>query len=191
MSNIVKLECLCGAVKGELNVVPGAFFHISCLCCDCQKFASRLNNQDKILDEHGGTELFQTYPSFMKITEGLDNIRGMRFGNKGLYRWHTTCCNMPVANTMDSSKVPFVGVSAKLIKFSDEQDKMAILGPVTMKAFGKYSIGEMPEDAHARFPISYMPKILSFMVKGMFKKMNNPSPFFNGKEPVAKIDVIS
>jgi hypothetical protein len=49
----------------------------------------------------------------------------------------------------------------------------------------------MPEDAHARFPISYMPKILGFMVKGMFNKMNNPSPFFNGKEPVAKKDVIS
>jgi hypothetical protein len=34
-----------------------------------------------------------------------------------------------------------------------------------MKAFG-----EMPKDAHARFPLSYMPKIIGFMLKGMLTK---------------------
>ena len=91
----------------------------------------------------------------------------------------------------NSSKVPFAGVSVKLMKFANEQEKMKILGPVTMKAFGKYSIGEMPKDAHPKFPISYMPKIIGFMLKGLFRKMNNPSPFFNGKEPIAKVNVLS
>ena len=49
---------------------------------------------------------------------------------------------------------------------------MEVLGPVTMKAFGKYSIGEIPKDAHLKFPISYMPKILGFMLKGIFGKKN-------------------
>ncbi|MCF6322824.1 MAG: DUF6151 family protein [Gammaproteobacteria bacterium] len=191
MSNIVALECLCGTVKGKLDVVPGSFFHVHCLCCDCQSFASHLNNGEKILDKHGGSELFQTYPAFMDISEGQDKIGCVQLGEKGLYRWHTTCCNMPLANTMSSSKIPFVGVSVKLMQFVSEEKKMETLGPVTMKAFGKYSIGEMPKDAHPKFPISYMPKILGFMLKGMFKKKYNPSPFFNGKEPVAKVNVLS
>jgi len=190
VSNIVELECLCGTVKGTIKVLPGAFFHVHCLCCDCQKFASYLNNKENILDEHGGSELFQTYPNFMKITEGQDKIRGVQLGRKGLYRWHTACCNMPIANTMSSSKIPFVGVSVKLMKFDDEHGKNEILGPVTIKAFGKYSVGDMPKDAHPRFPISFMPKILGFMLKGMLRKRNTPSPFFNGNEPVVKVDVM-
>lgn len=191
MSEIVSLKCYCGTVKGKLKVVKGSFFHVHCLCCDCQKFASHLNNKEDILDEHGGSELLQTYPAFMEITEGKDKINCVQLQDKGLYRWHTSCCNMPLANTMNSSKVPFVGVSVKLMQFDSEQEKSRILGPITMKAFGKYSIGEMPKDTHPKFPISYMPKILGFMLRGMFKKKNTPSPFFNGNEPVSKVRVLS
>lgn len=84
-----------------------------------------------------------------------------------------------------------MGVSVKFMQFVNEQEKMETLGPITMKAFGKYSIGEMPKDAHPRFPISYMPKILGFMLKGVLGKKNSPSPFFKGREPVAKANVLS
>jgi len=191
MSKIVELGCVCGTVKGTLKVVPNAFFHVQCLCCDCQNFASHLNNQKNILDEHGGSDLLQTYPQFMTITQGKEKIYGVQLANKGLFRWYTACCNMPLANTMNSSTVPFVGVTVTLMKFSSEQEKRQTLGPITMKAFGKYAIGEMPKDAHARFPISYIPKILGFMLKGIFGKKSSPSPFFNGKEPITKIDVLS
>jgi len=190
MSNIVKLACLCGQVTGRVKVIPKSFFHVHCLCCDCQNFASHLNNEENILNKYGASELFQTYPDLMEITEGQSKISAVQLKHKGLYRWHTTCCNMPLANTMSSSKIPFVGVSVKFMKFANEDEKMEILGPVTMKAFGKHSIGEMPKDAHAKFPISFMPKILGFMLKGMLMKKNNPSPFFSGKEPVVKINVL-
>ena len=191
MSSIVELECLCGTVKGNVKIVPGSFFHVHCLCCDCQMFASHLKNKDSILDAHGGSELFQTYPKFMQITAGQDKISGVQLKDKGIYRWHTSCCNMPIANTMSSAKIPFVGVSVKLMKFDSGQQKVETLGPVIMKAFGKYAIGEIPKDAHPKFPISFMPKIIRFMLKGVFRNMNAPSPFFNGKEPVAKVKVLS
>ncbi len=191
MSKIVDLECFCGAVKGRVNIVPGAYFHVHCFCCDCQSFASYLNNKEKILDEHGGSELFQTYPSLMEITEGLDKIDCVQLRDKGLFRWHTKCCNMPLANTMSSSKSPFVGMSVKLMQFADEQEKMEVLGPVTMKAYGKYAIGEMPKDVHPKFPISYIPKIITFMLKGRLGKKNDPSPFFREGEPVVKARVLS
>jgi hypothetical protein len=190
MSTIIDLSCMCGTVKGKLNVVKGSFFHIHCLCCDCQSFATHLNNKEKILDEHGGTELFQTYPAYMEITDGQENIGCVQLREKGLYRWHTKCCNMPLANTMRSSKLPFVGVSVKLMQFNSDQEKMEILGPVSMKAFGKYSIGKMPTDVHPKFPLSYMPKIIGFMLKGMLGKKNSPSPFFKDGAPVTKANVL-
>lgn len=185
MTNTVHLRCACGAVEGELKVVEGAYFHVQCLCCDCQRFAAHLNNGPSILDEHGGTELFQTYPAHIQITGGQQNIGCVQLSEKGLYRWHTTCCNMPVANTMRSPKTPFVGISVKLMQFADEQQKLATLGPITMKAFGRYAKGAMPPDAHVKFPLSYMPKIIGFMLKGMLGKKNIPSPFFKDGQPVA------
>jgi len=187
MSNIVSLKCSCGAVKGTLEVVPKSFFHVHCLCRDCQRFAKHLSNSNNILDEHGGTELLQTYPKFMKITEGKENIGGIQLNKNGLYRWHTTCCNMPMANTMNSSKIPFVGIPVTFMEFTSEKDKQDILGPVIMKAFGKYAMGKMPKDAHERFPLSFMPKILGFMIKGLVKKNYVPSPFFNGKNPIIPV----
>lgn len=190
MSNTIALACSCGSVKGEIQVTPGSFFHVQCLCCDCQDYATHLDQQT-IMDEHGGTDLFQTYPMYMQITKGQDKIACIQLREKGLYRWHTTCCNMPVANTMSSSKIPFVGIPVKLLKFNSEQEKMDLVGPVAMKAFGKYAIGEMPSDAHHKFPISYMPKILGFMIKGLIGKKNTPSPFFNGQDPIAEVNVLS
>jgi len=190
MSSIINLSCTCGAVKGKLSVVNRSYFHVHCLCSDCQSFASYLNNEDTILDQHGGTELYQTYPAYMSITEGYKNIGCVQLSKKGLYRWHTTCCNMPLANTMNSSKVPFVGVSVKFMQFDNEQEKLKIIGPVTMKAFGKSARGEMPVDAHPKFPLSYMPKIIGFMLKGVLCKQNNPSPFFTDGKPIVTPKVL-
>ena len=183
--------CIRDSVKGSVDVVQGSFFYVHCLCCDCQSFASHLGNEEKILDEHGGTELFQTYPAYMHISEGQDKIACLQLQEKGLFRWHTTCCDMPIANTLGSAKVPFVGMSVKLMKFASDEDKLETLGPVTVKAFGKHSIGEMPADVHARFPMSAMPKIIAFMLKGLFTKKNNPSPFFVDQKPIAKATVVS
>ncbi|MFT5422118.1 MAG: hypothetical protein ACI9D5_002885 [Candidatus Endobugula sp.] len=41
---------------------------------------------------------------------------------------------------MNSSKIPFVGISVKLMQFFSELEKAEMLGAITMKAFGKDSI---------------------------------------------------
>jgi len=191
MSKIINIECSCGKVQGEIAVVKNDFFHVHCLCCDCQNFASHLNNQDKILDKHGGTELFQTFPEYLTITKGNENIGCVQHNSKGIYRWHTNCCNMPIANTMTNAKMPFIGVSVKLMKFENEQEKYNSLGPITMKAFGKYAIGEMPKDTHPTFPLSFMPKILGFMIKGYLKKKYTPSVFFSNGKPITEAKIIN
>ena len=187
MSKSVDLQCLCGELKGKVEVVPGSYFYVHCLCCDCQDFAGYLNNKENILDEHGGSELFQTYPALVQITAGRDQLDCVQLKEKGLYRWYTRCCQMPVGNTMSSAKVPFVGLSVKLMQFADEQQKRELLGPVILKAYGQYAIGEMPDDVHLRFPVTFLPKIIGFMLKGLFGKKHQPSPFFEGAEPVASV----
>lgn len=180
---LVSLECKCGSLNGELKVVSNKkSYHIHCLCSDCQSFATYLQNEDKILDKFGGSELFQTYPAYIKITKGKEN---------SLMRWHTSCCNMPIANTMTSASVPFVGLSVKLMKFSSEEEKLNILGPVILKSFGKSARGTKPLDAYDTFPKSYMLKMLRFMLVGWLGSKNKPSPFFTGNNPVSKPKVLA
>lgn len=190
MTTTVPLGCKCGSVKGTIQIVPKQFFHVQCLCCDCQNFSGHLGCSTEILDEFGGSDLLQTYPSAMQITQGQSNIGAVRLSGKGLFRWHTTCCDMPIANTMASSKIPFVGVFVNFMAFSSEQEKLDVLGPITIKAFGKYAIGDKPEDVHVKFPLSYMPKIIGFMLKGLLLKKSSPSPFFKHDKPAVEAKVV-
>lgn len=187
MSKTVNLKCFCGQVEGALQVEPRSSFHVHCLCCDCQAFAGFLGNQERILDEHGGSELFQTYPAYLTITQGQQFVRAVQLAPKGIYRWYASCCNTPIANTLGKASIPFVGVSVKLMQFASEQEKLEVLGPVTVKAFGKYALGEMPKDAHPRFPLSFLPKVLWFMLKGKLGGKHKPSAFFSGDKPVVDI----
>lgn len=190
--NIVKLECFCGKLKGTLNVVSNKkSFHIHCLCSDCQNYASYLGNEEKILDQYGGSEIFQTYPAYLQITEGTENLACIKLKENGLLRWHTSCCNTPVANTMTSAKVPFAGISIKLMKFTSDEDKQKTLGPVVMKSFGKDARGTVPQDAHHTFPKSFMPRILKFMFVGFLGSKNKPSPLFKDGRPVVIPKVLS
>ena len=153
----------------------------------CDVFGKRRSN----IDAHGGSEILQTYPSNIKISQGSDKLQCIKLKNKGIDRWYASCCKTPVANTMGSAKIPFAGVSIKLMKFASEDEKSRILGPVIMKAFGRSARGKMPEDAHATFPKSFMFKMMKFMLIGKVGSKNRPSPFYEGNTPVAKAKVLS
>ncbi len=190
--SVVDLQCFCGAFKGNLQVGPNKrSFHVHCLCRDCQNFATFLKNEDKILDQHGASELFQTYPAYMKVTQGKENLTCIQFKENSLIRWYTSCCNAPVANTMPNARMPFIGLSVKLMNFSSEEDKAKAIGPVSMKAFGRSARGSKPKDAYDKFPKSFMPKVLKFMLLGFLGSKHKPSPFFKGKDPVVKPKVLA
>jgi hypothetical protein len=175
----VTLSCQCGALKGQVQIEKSALFHVQCLCCDCQRFAKALNQTDAYLDQYGATELLQTYPDNFVIEQGDTHLACLKLHSKGLLRWYASCCNTPIANTIASSTVPFVGILVNNLKFSDENAKLATIGPISIKAFAKHSLIEPPVDSHQRFPLSFLPKIAFFMMKGKWKKRYQPSPFFN------------
>ena len=84
----IKLKCACGQVKGNTkNVNKKSGTRIMCCCDDCQSFAQYLNKESSVLDQYGGTDIFQLPISNIKITEGIKHIVCVRLSEKGLYRW--------------------------------------------------------------------------------------------------------
>lgn len=177
MSDEIRLSCSCGTVEATLKVHTKDSFHVECVCCDCQKFATHIK-ADNVLNSYGGTEIFQTYPSYLTFTKGEEHISCVQLSAKGLLRHYASCCSTPIGNVMNNSKIPFVGIPVSFMKFDSEEQKNTILGPIVLKAFGQYATETKPKDVHQKFPFSFLPKIIFFMLKGMLLRKNIPSPYF-------------
>jgi len=103
------LSCRCGATRWSVAAIaPGC--HVECYCADCQSFARHLRADEVWLDPDGGTESFHTLPRHVRFTAGQENLRALRLGPKGLIRWYAGCCDTPVANTLATPRLPFVGL---------------------------------------------------------------------------------
>ena len=102
--------CRCGATEWQIER-PKSGLHLICYCADCQTAARHLGT-DGVMDAAGGTNILQVAPEQITFTKGAENLGVLRLSPKGLMRWHTTCCNTPVANTVQSPKIAFAGVIA-------------------------------------------------------------------------------
>jgi hypothetical protein len=140
MTGQIELRCRCGEVRGIItNASARTVNRLICYCDDCQAFAHHLGRAD-MLDEKGGSDIVQVAPATFRFTTGDDRIAGLRLSPKGLYCWHTTCCNTPMGNTMGPG-VPFVGLLAPTF---DVPWPDAIVGAPTGALLGKFAIGEPP-----------------------------------------------
>ncbi|MBL4786468.1 MAG: hypothetical protein JKY49_13700 [Cohaesibacteraceae bacterium] len=182
----VNLKCNCGKVEGIASgISPSDGTRVVCHCCDCQAFAHYLGKAEQILDQHGGTDIFQITPSQIKITKGVEHLGSMRLTKKGLLRWHTKCCNTPVGNTL-SAAMPFVGV---IHNFMDDEGKRDDnLGPVRQYVMGKYAINLPAERTIAdKFPLSQVLQIMARLLLAKITGKGKPNPFFgNDGRPVSK-----
>ena len=187
----IKLKCSCGAVQGTaVNITPSSGNRVICCCDDCQKFANHLDCKTPILDEFGGTDLFQTSQSQVRIESGAEHLRCLRLTSKGLFRWYTGCCNTPVGNTFSAS-MPFIGIFQNFIDLGDERD--TVLGPVRAYVQTQHALGTPTYPSSAKkFPIGITLRIMRKMLLWKLKGMNKPSVFFtdNG-EPTVKPTVLT
>ncbi len=174
----VPLRCDCGIVSGvAINISSDTGNHIVCYCKDCQDFARYLEHEDDILDEFGGTDLFQITPAQIQIHQGKDQIRCMRLTPKSLYRWYTECCKTPIGNMM-SAGMPFIGMVHNFM--DDEGVRDVNLGPVLFYAFGKSATKTPPDDKNNKgFPIKFMLRAISKMLVAKIRGQNKPNAFFD------------
>ena len=190
MSRQAELRCRCGEVVGAVtNASPQTVNRVVCYCDDCQAFAQQLGRAD-LLDAQGGSDIVQVAPASLTFVKGQDRIAGLRLTPKGLFRYHTTCCNTPVGNTL-SPAIPFVGIVAQAFD-RDGQHADQVFGAPAGAIFGKCAIGEPPAGStglNLPLMLRAIAKVLGWRLTGQ----NWPNPFFrsNSREPIFPLTVLS
>jgi hypothetical protein len=129
------LQCRCGAVRGVVTQPPSANRAV-CYCRDCQAFAHFLGRTDDVLDANGGTDIIQTLPASVTITQGSGELAAMRLSDKGLVRWYAKCCSTPIGNTMADYRISFVGLVHNCLE-SPGSSLDRSFGPIRMVSFPK------------------------------------------------------
>ncbi len=186
----LSLSCQCGKVKGHAQVdAPKQGNRIACYCKDCRAFAQHLK-QDKLLDEWGGTEIYQMPLSHMVIEQGQDQIRCLRIGKDGLHRWYTACCHTPLGNTLGSG-MPFIGLIHGI--YDADPGKEQTLGKLMGGVHRKSATQRIPENQpSAHSPSWIMPYILIKLLWWKLTGKAKPSVLFNDKgEPLAEPEIVS
>jgi len=145
LTSKVEMACACGKLRGHgVNISPKTGRHLVCMCKDCQAYTRFLGRSDELLNENGGSEIFQITPAQIKLESGLEHLACMRLSPKGTLRWYASCCNTPIANTLPSPALPFAGISCTFIAPQDPHSKETALGPIRQRIFGSEGYGKMP-----------------------------------------------
>jgi hypothetical protein len=121
-------SCACGEVAGKL-IEPGPAVgdHLVCHCTDCQNFARYLGAAERILQAHGGTELYQGRCATMRLTKGAEKLACLHLTDKPTLRWYTSCCRTPMFNTFAHGRIPYI---TTFVANCDPKQAEATLGPV-------------------------------------------------------------
>lgn len=132
--------CHCGSVRGALLAAgPEAGDHVVCHCTDCQSFATRLGQAERILDANAGTALYQTRCARMRITAGADRLACLHLTDKPTLRWYAACCDTPMFNTYKSGRIPYI---TTLVANCDAARRKALLGPPIGHLFTQEATGD-------------------------------------------------
>ena len=139
----IPIQCECGAVRGVVrDMAPSNTNRAICHCDDCQAFVHYLGRADEVLDEHGGTEVFQVAPGNVEFTAGAEHLACLRLTETGPYRWYTDCCRTPIANTPANWRISFAGLLARCLNPGPEGSLDAAAGPPGMRIFTQFATGD-------------------------------------------------
>lgn len=173
-------SCACGHLAGQISAeAQKSGLRILCFCPDCR--ANELFHQQQ--DPTAGVDLFQMAPHGITLTKGADQLRLMRLGPKGLFRWYAGCCGTPIANTLAKPQLAFVGLRSDLF-----DDKNA-LGKVRARSH-VIRPGKPPQNqGMMRMVIGIFSRMITARVSGLWRQ----TPFFDVEtgEPVAMPEVLS
>jgi len=155
-----------------------------------QAFANFLARDDiNVLDEFGGTAIYQTSQSQVIIQDGKAHLKSVRLTNNGLIRWYASCCNTPIGNTINA-KVPLVGLIHSFIELNKLE---AVLGPVRAYVQTQDAIGSPDYPRYAdKFPLGTMAHILWKMLVWKSQGKTKPSAFFDDNgNPVSEPKILN
>lgn len=133
--------CKCGQVA--LTVEPEGGTRVVCYCNSCRGFVTRLGASD-ILDECGGSDLYQVAPEAARFVKGANKVVWTKMTDKGPARWFTTCCHTPLANTLPTRAMPFLTLQTAYLSGKDT------LPPIEIRVFRKFAKGRVPDTRYGQ-----------------------------------------
>jgi hypothetical protein len=187
----VTLRCDCGEVAGTAHDVgPKSGNRVVCCCDDCQAFAYYLNRNTSVLDQFGGTDVYQMTPSQISIEKGIGNLRCIKLRPKGLIRWYASCCNTPVANTV-SGGVPFVSVIHNFMRDNGVREKN--LGSI--QAYIQCRYAKKPPEFYPQYEGVSKGRLFGLLAKAAIARLrgrHRPNPFFDEKgNPISEPVIVN
>lgn len=160
-------SCRCGQMTAD--IVTGRGWHFVCYCKDCQAAAHHLGAAG-ILDEHGGTEVYQTQPDRYTITSGAEYLKLLRLSPKGALRFYAGCCDSPFAMVIPNPQLPFASVLT--YGFAE----LDALGPIEAYLYTDEATGPVPHPATPAGP--FMRRVLWSTLVARLGGHHRPTPFF-------------
>jgi len=172
----MQIQCECGKFRAEIQAFPkNTPGRLKCYCDDCQSYLHYLRRGD-LLDENGGTEVIAAYPADVKILSGREHLNCTRLSDKGMFRYSTSCCNTPVANTRPNT--PWLGFLRRVYTVEDADLLDRTLGPVRSSIMGRFAKGTPPAGTPKTFNMKAFVTVMPFILKGKLFGKSKPSPFF-------------
>lgn len=192
----IPIRCDCGELRATaLGVSPAAGNRVVCYCDDCQAFARYLGEAERILDEHGGTDIFQMSPAKLEFQRGSEQLACARLTSGGMLRWYTRCCRTPVGNTMAATWVPFVGTIHRCMDHASHgRTRDQSLGPVRGRVQGRFATGDCSQlGAHDTAPASMLLRLVPMIAMARIRGDHKRSPFLDPStgRPIARPHVLS
>jgi hypothetical protein len=177
------LRCTCGTLGGIVRGVSArAGNRLVCYCDDCQSFAHFLGGAERILDEHGGTDIFQTSPARVAIAQGADRLACMQLRPGGLLRWYASCCRTPIGNTLATAKLPFVGlIHACTPAAAAGPARDDALGPSRGRVHVRFAKGDPARLDGSRTALSLVARFAAVALAARLRGEHRRSPFFDAR----------
>lgn len=154
-----------------------------CFCDDCRAFAHLLGRGEALLDDNGGTEVLQTTPARLAVTEGDDHLACVKLSPKGILRWYASCCGSPICNTPATPRLPFASLVHGIVDWSAAgMNADDCVGPVRGRVYGRFAIGDTAGlDAHDTAPLGLILRVGWGIIKARLRGEHRRSPFFDAE----------
>ena len=181
-TNALHFGCKCLRLAGAVeNASSREGDYVVCHCHDCQAWA-RLLGADHVLDEHGGTALYQSRCARLRIDRGSDHLACAHLTKKPTLRWYADCCDTPLFNTYANGRIPYV---TTLLANCDDASPV-LLG----KPLGHLFLADAKGDASHLKPLSMSKLMRRFavrMAKDIFSGDRRRNPLFDPEtlDPIA------
>ena len=179
----MRFACECGAVAGEIErATPAEGDHVVCHCSDCRDLVRYLGKEARVLDDNGGTALYQSRCARMQFERGRDKLAALHMTDAPTLRWYASCCNTPLFNTYRNGRIPYLTTL------------LANCGPHGRKRLGEplghLFLDEARGDTSGLTPLSMsqlMRRFFRRMIKDILSGDRRRSELFDSKtlEPIA------